>query len=538
MERKSQFILALIVALPAACSGPSAMKQTNDTTDPESTLDAWVLGLGHLEVDPAQPPTPAPCIEDGEEVACPEAVQEGDQICSYQSYVETAQFDTFVAFQPNSATLWPGAVVRGKDAEAGLLTPVGVDLAPVTFSVSLENLDGSPVGSMAEPSLSAFREAQNAILAADVTGSVPAKLEYRIHEIYAESQLALALGASVDWPGGNEIAAGFDFSSESKKTRVVVDFTQAYYTADVNTPARPSDFFGDQVTVDDLDDFVSEGNPPVYVQSITYGRRVIFTVETTAARDELEAALSAAYQGAVGASVDVSVAYENILEEAKIHAFVLGGSSADATAVIDGFAGLSAYIQRGGDYGKDSPGAPIAYKLAYLDNAVTQMSFTTEYAERKCTGNRARLGAELVEIDHVAGGDVGGNIELYGWITVRAPVGGDPVTACDEGGEVVALWELSEGQWVDVEKFGSWEPPSPITTSIENVAVGPGEHLCLQAHVWDNDSQALELSGNDDFGGDSVMIGWDEGWPGSHVLQARGEGDRAVDLHLRLDLYD
>ena len=538
MERNLVFTMALIAALPVACAGPGSRRQANGTTDPSSTIDAWVLGLGHLPVEPEQPPTPAPCVEDGVEVACPEAVQEDDQLCSYQLYTETAQFDRFVAFQPNSATLWPGSIVRGSDAEAGLLTPVGVPLAPVTFSVSLENLAGSPVGEMEVPSLSSFREAQNAILSADVTGSVPAKLEYRIHEIYSASQLSVALGASVDWPGGNEIAASFDFASETKKTRVVVDFTQAYYTADVNTPSRPSDFFARGVTVDDLDDFVGEGNPPVYVQSITYGRRVIFTVETTAARDELEAALSAAYQGAVGVNVDVAVAHKDLLEEAKIHAFVLGGSASDATAVIDGFDGLSAYIHRGGDYSKESPGAPIAYKLAYLDNAVTTMSFTTEYAERECTTNRARLSAELVELDHVSGGDVGGNIELYGYVTVRAPMGGDPVTACDQGGQVVALWELQQGQWVDVEEYGSWEPSSPVTVSLEDVAVGPGERLCLETHIWDNDSDTLELNGDDDFGADALLVSWDEGWPGTHVLQARGGGDRAVDVYVRLDLHD
>ena len=68
--------------------------------------------------------------------------------CTYQKFTETAHLSDFVALQPNSATLWPGAVVRGDDARAGMLTPISAPLSDVTFSLSLENLAGSPVGQM------------------------------------------------------------------------------------------------------------------------------------------------------------------------------------------------------------------------------------------------------------------------------------------------------------------------------------------------------------------------------------------------------
>jgi thiol-activated cytolysin len=526
-------IVALMFVAACAVDGAGSGVDAPESTDHASGLDAFIHGLGYLDLVDEQPATEVPCDEN-----CPPSAQDGEAFCSYTKYVETAQFDRFVAFQPNSATLWPGAVVRGADAEAGLLTPVGVGRAPLTFSVSLENLAGSPVGHMEAPNLSSFRESLNGILAADVTGATPATLDYRIHEIYSESQLSIALGASVSWPGGNEIAAAFDFDSEEQHTRIVVDFTQAYYTVDVDTPERPSDFFSPDVTRDDLAVHVGESNPPVYVQSITYGRRVVFTVETSAERQQVEAALAAAYQGAVSADVDASVAHQQLLEEAKIHAFVFGGSASDATAVIDGFEGVISYIRRGGDYGKESPGAPIAYKLAYLDNAVTRMSFTTEYAERVCTKNRAQVSVELAKIDHLGGGDIGGDIELYGWVVVRAPIGGDSVTSCNQGGQVVALWSLTTGQWVSFDEFGEWVPTSTLSVTLEDVAVGPGEQLCLETHIFENDAEAFELSANDDYGADELLVSWDVGWNGTHVLQARGSGERAVDVYVRVAIDD
>ena len=49
------------------------------------------------------------------------------------------------------------------------------------------------------------------------------------------------------WPGGPDISASFDFNSATQKTKVLVNFTQAYYTIDVDTPTSPAAgvFIGD-----------------------------------------------------------------------------------------------------------------------------------------------------------------------------------------------------------------------------------------------------------------------------------------------------
>ena len=47
-------------------------------------------------------------------------------------------------------------------------------------------------------------------------------------------------------------SASFDFGSTRNRTRLLVNFTQAYYTIDVDSKASPKDFFDASVTVDDL----------------------------------------------------------------------------------------------------------------------------------------------------------------------------------------------------------------------------------------------------------------------------------------------
>lgn len=535
ISRSLPYLLVMLLGATACeptSSIPDQQGGGEQTGQGHQALDDYINSIDDLVLPSAQPKTEIDC----QDASCPQDAQEGNEFCSYTRYTETAHYDKFVAFQPNSATLWPGNVVRGIDAQAGLLTPVGVKLAPVTFSVSLENLANSPVGEMNEPSLSAFRDARNEILAGGVTGATAASLDFDIVEVNSESQIAVALGAGITWPGGPEIAGSFDFSSSNKKTKILVNFTQSYYTIDVDAPTTPKDFFDPSVTVDDLKPFAGPGNPPLYVQSITFGRRVIFSIESDQSAESVKAALEATYKGAVDVNVNVSAEDKNTLASSSIQAFVLGGSGAEATGAVSGFEGLLSYIKNGGDYSKDSPGAPIAYKLAYLDNAVTKLAFTTEYSERNCTQNVGSMHAELVSIHHVGGDDPGSNIEFSGLVGFKYPTIEDGVIDCEKGGLGADLWYLADGQWISFPEYSTWTPSAPTFVDVENVAFGKGQAVCLIADMWEEDSSTGELSGDDWFGTTKQLVLFENGWEGEHTLHMTGEGTNAVDVTVKLTL--
>lgn len=525
--------LASIALLLNACIGEAAMPQTFDQTENETPadVDAFIDSIPDLDLAPVEPKSEIPC-----EGACPGDSQEGDLACSYTRFTETEQYDQFVAFQPNSATLWPGTVVRGADAEAGVLTPIGVELAPVTFSLSLENIAASPVGTMEKPTLSAFRDARNQILSQGVTGATPASLDFEVIEVNSSSQLSLALGANVSWPGGADIAASFGFDSSSRKTKILVNFTQAYYTVDVDTHLTPSDFFVNGTTVEDLEPWIGTGSPPLYVQSITYGRRVIFSIQTEASASEVKAALEASYGNLVEAGISVSTEHKKVLSESTIRAFVLGGSGEDATGAINGFDGLVDYIQRGGSYSPDSPGAAIAYKLAYLDNAVTRLAFTTDYAERTCVKNLADLTLDLTSLKHVSGGDAGGNIEFYGQVLVRYPTPGSPVKDCNEGGALASVWTMPDGSWVSMPEGSTWTPSAPVWIAIDGVPVEETSRICVIADMWEEDGSTTELSGDDDYGIAGLLLEFGDGWAGEHHIVTQGTGTNSVDVGVKIDV--
>src|SRR6266568_4306132 len=291
--------------------------------------------------------------------------REGDYSCTTQNYSETKQYDKIVALSANSESLWPGAIIAGDSVYTGLFTQLVFDRAPLAVSISLENLSGAESMTMDRPSLSAFRDGMGRILAEQVTGSTPADIYSEIEQVYSEQQLTLALGASVAYAGA-KVSANFDWNNKQTMSRYVVNYTQAYYTVDVDQPRGPGDLFAGDVTLDVVKANVGAGGPPVYVSSITYGRMVIFTFESQYSGEEMKAALDFAYKGGIDVSGSVSVSYKNIISSSKITAFVLGGDGGMAAQSIDSYDALMAFIKSGGNYSKDSPGAPIAYKLAYL----------------------------------------------------------------------------------------------------------------------------------------------------------------------------
>jgi thiol-activated cytolysin len=343
-------------------------------------IDAFVLGLGHLAIPPEQPEQQVDC--DPQAQLCPPPWQDGELSCHYVYTEQTDHAVGVIALQPDSASLWPGAVVRGDEALAGDLVEIGVERGPLVFSLSLENAVADPSAQLDVPSLSAFRTARNAILQGGLTGSVPANIAYRTLAISSESQLEFEVKAGVGWTGGAKLQGLFSFDESSFSNRFLVDFTQSYYTVDMDVPSRPAEMFAQGTSVDDLSPHMDADSPPMYVQSIVYGRRVLFGIETNASFETIAAAIGLALNDQL--DLDIGLEAKAALSASKVTALLLGGNGGDAAVAVAGPAAMVDYLDNGGEFSADSPGAPISYRLAYLDNVPAKFAFRAEYATVVC----------------------------------------------------------------------------------------------------------------------------------------------------------
>ncbi len=486
-----------LIATVAACSEGA----TPPAEGPE--IDAYVRSLPHLPVEPPQVLLGAPS----------DARRDGDYSCTTENLKETRQFDRIVAYAANSDSLWPGALVSADSVVSGLFTQVVLPRAPATFSVSLENLAGTKRATLDEPSLSTYRDALANVLSAEITGSTPANIYSEIEEVHSESQLNLALGVQASWALGlASLKSSFNFGNESVRSRYVVRYTQAYYTVDLDAPESPSAVLGGEVTLADVQAKMDAEHPPAYVSSVTYGRMVVFTFESQYSSTELGAALDFAYSGGVDVKGDVSVTYKDIISNSKITAFILGGDAGSAVQTIDSYEALKEFIKAGGNYSRQSPGAPIAYKLNYLkDNSPARISFTTDYTLEDCVrvAQKVRVTLQSITVESAAG-DLDNNLELYGLVSA----GGTTSTT---------LFNKGSSNHVTIEEgksFGS--AASPIAEGVIEVRPQAGQAIRLRANLIDHDP-AL---GDDSSGDETVLAPFETGWRKDVSFVLTGSGSR------------
>jgi thiol-activated cytolysin len=374
----------------------------------------------------------------------------------------------------------------------------------------LQNLGGTKQATIDSPSLASYRDAVSQILDADVTGSTPANLYSEIEQVHSQQQLDMALGVQASWGLGlASLKSSFDFSNTQIRSRYVVKYTQAYYTVDLDAPSKPSDLFTSDVSLDDVQAHMDDAHPPAYVSSVTYGRLVVFTFESEYSAEEMGAALDFAYSGGVDVSGQVSVTYKDIISNAKITAFILGGDAGTAVQAIDNYDALITFIKDGGNYSKMSPGAPIAYKLSYLkDNSPARMSVTTDYDMKECTrvSQKIRVTLQSIAVDD-AGGDSGDDLELYGDIWA-------------EGSSTQSLFHKDSGNYVQIHQGSQFG--QPIAESVIDVVPQAGQVIKLHAHLIDQDT----FSPDDDMGNEVAIEPYETGWRKDVTVTLTGDSAR------------
>ncbi len=440
-----------------------ACQKDDDVGSTNQTFDEGVRSLSFLD-------QPEPMDEPKELEVVEEPNIEDGYECSVKSYEAAAEYNEMLLLDPASDVIYPGAVIVGESIATGEYIPIVAARKPLSLSVSLQNIEGSPKATIEDPSLSNVRVAINEILSSNVTGGTPAKVSFEVEEVHSQSQLSLALGANYK-SALADVSGSFDFSQEDIRSRVVVKFIQAYYTIDIDLPATPSDLFSELPNLNSLGDV-----SPMYVSTITYGRMVLFTAESSTSTTMLEASLKAAFEsGAQSGEINVSSEYKKVIENAKIQATIIGGSGGDAVGAVDGIAGLKQYILGGGDYTKDSPGAPLSYKLRYLkDNSIGNIVLSTKYNVRSCdrVAFSYRVTAKRIFVND--DGEAGPG-DFYGYLA----------TWSSQANNRSTLWQKAEKNNVQIETNNSF----PINESKQWTFVKPDrdkDYISVGGHMWED----------------------------------------------------
>ena len=136
----------------------------------------------------------------------------------------------------------------------------------------------------------------------------------RITTSYASTQASLDLGLNVEW-GTGDVQSQFNFKTTEESRVVMATFKQAFYTVTFvqENGAQPEDVFGPSVSLQQVQSAFSSAAPPAYVSTVTYGRIIMFRMETSSSYTSAE--VETAFRYATGTQVegDLEVIYEEIL---------------------------------------------------------------------------------------------------------------------------------------------------------------------------------------------------------------------------------
>jgi hypothetical protein len=119
-------------------------------------------------------------------------------------------------------------------------------------------------------------------------------------ESHSTRQTLVSLGLDARYLGA-EASARLDYSKNASQRTYTAYFVQRLFTIAVDLPERPSSVFADGVTGADLQALgISASNLPLYIDSVSYGRILMFSFTSSDSRERIEAALEFSYNSPIG----------------------------------------------------------------------------------------------------------------------------------------------------------------------------------------------------------------------------------------------
>lgn len=341
-------------------------------------LVSYIRGLGKLPPVSAEPDSP---------VGNPSTTESEGWTITSQNMQGVTVFDKIVMFGDDPAVVWPGSIVQG----AHILdqSPADVPLTRAPLTLTLDGLSGTGNGSHSvavhTPSQATVTDAIDYLL--PKSGTSVADFDVYINQAYSVNEACAKLGINVHFVAG-QVQAELSKSFSEKKASFAVNVTQKYYTVSASSPGPTRPYIDPTVPIADAAHYMGAGNPPLYIETVDYGRRLVLFMMTDKKQQDFSASMNATYNWASGsAHGDVSVTQSDLLSESTIHLLDIGGSTTAVTKILTANPGdtaavssIAEYIANGASWTPESPGAAVGWNYKYLsDNTSVLTSDVLNY---------------------------------------------------------------------------------------------------------------------------------------------------------------
>ena len=309
--------------------------------------------------------------------------------CETKKYSASKNPDDFFMFDPLASVLWPGCLVQGNSISSGV--PTGIFTSkrnPGVVSLAIVSGDQGGVDNeyfrtIDKMQQSQVNQAMNEILAG-YGGNAPAKYIVDIDFVESASDFNFKLNGG--YSGGPvKMSAAFGINWTENKTRMLVKLHQQYFTMVYDDPVDGiNGIFTPDITLDDVKNYTGPGNPICYISSVTYGRVYYLVYESSASKQELDAALKFSLYKF---NTSTEAEYNKVMTQTTARVMQIGGNAADGlnSVTAPDLKTIQNFLDNGANFSPQNPGAPISYTIKYLkDASLVRMNNTMEYEAPEC----------------------------------------------------------------------------------------------------------------------------------------------------------
>lgn len=296
--------------------------------------------------------------------------------------------ERFAASGYDQDKLWLGSLLQAKSLKDGI-GGLRAAYVPEDKRTPLQITSAAPVA-IASQTIQPNQSAYNVALANIRQGmqgtALGSTVSYRITEEKSFESSALKLGLNAHYLTAR-VSGEFQSSTTTARNRVTAVFMQEAFTENVALNTVPAAGLFRDLSVESAAELEKTrqwgpGNPPVLVNSITYGRLLFVTMESNYSAAEMQFALKAAYEGAVaGGDASLKVNTSKVLADSTFDVYAVGGDE-DAVISLIRTQQLASYFAKTTN---PTTFQPISFTVINLADGTKAADLRAgEYAETTC----------------------------------------------------------------------------------------------------------------------------------------------------------
>jgi hypothetical protein len=398
--------------------------------------------------------------------------------------------------------VWPGQVVQGKSLLVGDVAPIGpLPRQPGRIEIVTDLITNTPHPQSADvnaPDSASVNQARQTLIQTINPTSSPGLLRTSFERASTLREVGVKLGVTVKGSAFG-VDANASLDRTYKQSAVVATIRQVFYSVNfAPLSAGATGFWPDRtVAYADLDRYVGVGNPPLFVDSVQYGRFICVTAQGAFSSSELTAALSATWTGAVSGGGSLSARDKEVIQSSQVKVYTLGvPGHLSFQDLADPIRQLQDVYKAGLTFTTSNPGSPISFTCRHIaDGTLAHVGLAAEYTQP--------LAAQGVNIDgrefHVFDGPGGGLVDtgivvnpgdhatisasgrIASGVFLSQPHGpegwrghhADPAAPLPSGTAYCLVTRFGTGGWIEAGPF--WE-----------ATAGSGDRGVLQLNTNDN----------------------------------------------------